>query len=139
MGSLFSGYVMPTRESLGDTDESLWELGLDGKPKSPWQSQILLPLVGTVDHQLYVFQTTSSTGRNAVGRLIALCRKMAKREPGQYPVIKLDVAGFQHRDSRVGWVKTPCFTPVGRVPMDGTVPVDASLASDLNDEVPEHL
>jgi hypothetical protein len=135
MGPLFGGFVMPPRDSLGDDDQRLWELGLDGKPKDPWQSQILLPLVGATDDALYVFQTTSSTGRNAVGRLLTLCRRMQKREPGFYPVIKLDVGGFPRKDPRVGWVKTPAFTPVGRTPMDGTQKIDTSISADLNDSV----
>jgi hypothetical protein len=136
MGPLFGGFVVPSRESLGDTDPALWELSLDGRPKSPWQSQMLLPLIAAADDQLYIFQTTSQTGRNAVGRLITLYRHLLVREPGTYPVIKLGVSGFQHRDPRVGWVKTPAFTQVGTVPMDGTRPVDTSLASDVGDDLP---
>ena len=35
MGLLYDGYQMPPRESLGDTDEAAWEMGLDGKPGRP--------------------------------------------------------------------------------------------------------
>jgi hypothetical protein len=136
MGPLFGGFVMPDRDSLGDNDPTRWETGLDGKPKDPWQSQILLPLLGVTDEALYVFQTTSPTGRNSVGRLITLYRRMRLREPGLYPVIKLAVGGFPHKDPRVGWVKTPCFTPVGKVPQTGAGKIDTAIASDLNDEVP---
>ena len=38
MGLLYGGFVMPDRESLGDTDKTQWETGLDGKPADPWQS-----------------------------------------------------------------------------------------------------
>jgi hypothetical protein len=133
MGLLFGGYVMPDRETLGDNDQSLWEPGLDGAPRDPWLSQILLPLVGVDDDQPYIFQTTSQTGRNSVGRLITACRRMQKREPDQYPVVRLDKGGFTNR--RGLWVDVPQFTPVGRTPIDGTKQVDTSIAADLNDEV----
>jgi hypothetical protein len=44
MGLLYDGYVMPPRETLGDSDPSRWELGLDGKPQDPWQHFILFGL-----------------------------------------------------------------------------------------------
>jgi hypothetical protein len=30
--------LLPGRETLGDLDPSNWHLGLDGKPKDPWQN-----------------------------------------------------------------------------------------------------
>jgi hypothetical protein len=44
MGPIFGGFMPPKREELGDTDDSQWEIGLDGKPADPWQHQLLLPL-----------------------------------------------------------------------------------------------
>ena len=42
MGGMFSGYVPPPRSELGDSDQSLWEEGLSGKPQDPWKSQVPL-------------------------------------------------------------------------------------------------
>ena len=44
MGLLYDGYIMPPRATLGDTDVSQWEIGLDGKPADPWQHFIYLVL-----------------------------------------------------------------------------------------------
>src|SRR5262249_10271877 len=44
MGAVFDGFVPPQRNELDDTDESLWEEGLNGKPADPWQFQVLLPM-----------------------------------------------------------------------------------------------
>jgi hypothetical protein len=44
MGLLYDDFQMPPRESLGDTDQSKWEEGLNGKPTDPWQHQMCLVL-----------------------------------------------------------------------------------------------
>jgi len=49
---------------------------------------------------------------------------------------RLKVGGFQHRDDRVGWVKTPVIAVVGRAPKDGAAKPDSSPKGDLQDEIP---
>jgi len=135
-GPLFAGFVPPPRKELGDTDQSEWEVGLSGKPADPWQLQLLTPLQDTKTGELFIFQTTSVTGRRAVDRLIQSCARMVTTEPDVYPIIKLRISGFDHRDERVGWVKVPAFERVGKAPKADTTIVDTSVAGDLNDEVP---
>ena len=48
--------------------------------------------------------------------------------------MKLKPGGFNHR--KVGWVATPVFAVVGRVPRDSAAKPDTSMAADLNDEIP---
>jgi hypothetical protein len=136
MGPLFGGFVPPKREDLGDTDESLWEPGPSGKPADPWQVQMLLPLVDTKTNELFIFNTTSVTGRGAVGKLITACRQMQRKDPGFYPVIRLALGGFPHKDPRIGWVTTPAFPVIGKAPKDGSALANTSLAGDLDDEIP---
>jgi hypothetical protein len=62
--------------------------------------------------------------------------RIQKTHPDTYPVIKLKVGGFQHRDDRVGWVATPVLAVVGRVSKDGAAKPDSSIAADLNDQIP---
>jgi len=135
-GPLFAGFVPPPREELGDTDQSKWEVGLSGKPADPWQFQLLLPLQDIKTGELFIFQTTSRTGRRAADRLIQSCARMMTTEPDVYPVIKLRISGFDHRDERVGWVKVPAFERVGKALKANTTMADTSLAGDLNDEMP---
>jgi hypothetical protein len=135
MGALFQGFLPPPREELGDDDQSLWEVGLSGKAADPWQQQILLPLQAE-DGELFIFGTTSITGRRAVGRVIDECRKMLRREPNDYPVIKLALSSFQHREERIGRVTVPAFVRVGKTPKTGMAAIDTSIAADMNDEVP---
>jgi hypothetical protein len=114
MGLLYGGFVMPTRESLGDTDESKWEANLDGRPSDPWKHQIALPLMNATTQELFVFTATSDTGRRAVGRLLQHYERMLRLSPDDLPIVRLKAGGFNHRDSRVGWVPTPNFAIVGK-------------------------
>lgn len=134
-GSIFEGYVPPARETLGEMDESEWELGLSGKPADPWQFQILIPMQAE-DGELYVFQAGNQTSRRVADALIAACGRMEKTEPDQYPIYRLRIAGFAHRDPRVGWVSTPALDRVGKAPKADTTMTDTSLAGELNDEIP---
>jgi hypothetical protein len=136
MGTLFSGFVAPKRDTLGDTDQSAWQPGPSGKPADPWQVQMLLPLVDPKTNELYIFNTTSVTGRGAVGKLITACKLLRRKEPNSYPVVKLAFGGFPHRDDRIGWVTTPAFPVIGKTPKDGSVLPDTSLAADLDEEIP---
>jgi hypothetical protein len=135
-GPLFAGFVPPPREELGDTDQSEWEEGLSGKPADPWQFQLLLPLQDVKTGELFIFQTSSITGRRAVDRLIQACARMMTTEPDVYPIIKLRVSGFDHRDERVGWVKVPAFERVGKASKADTTVADTSLGGEFNDDVP---
>jgi hypothetical protein len=135
MGALFQGFVPCPRDELGDDDQSLWEVGLSGKPADPWQQQILLPLQAE-DGELFIFGTTSITGRRAVGRVIDECRKMLRREPNDYPIVKLALSSFQHREERIGRVTVPAFVRVGKTPKTGVAAIDTSIAADMNDEIP---
>ena len=111
-GRLYSGFIMPSRDSLGDTDQSEWEKGLSGQPADPWQQQIVLPLVRIDTGELYAFTTTSITGRRAVGTLLKQCDRIRRVDPQAYPIIQLRVGGFNHRDTRIGFVKTPVLAIV---------------------------
>jgi len=135
-GNIFEGFVPPDRETLGDMDQSEWEVGLSGKPADPWQFQLLLPLQHVETGELFVFNTSSITGRRAADRLISDCGRMQRIEPNDYPIIKLRIGGFEHRDPRIGWIKTPAFERCGKASKADTTMADTSLSGELNDEVP---
>ena len=52
-----------------------------------------------------------------------------------YPVVRLKVGGFNHRDERVGWVPTPVLAVVGRAPKDSAAKPDSSPAADMSDQI----
>jgi hypothetical protein len=136
MGLLYDGFVMPARETLGDDDQATWEMGLDGKPADPWQHHMYLVLQRGDSAELFTYVTSSITGRRAVGNLLRHYNRLQKTNPDQYPVIRLKIGGFQHRDDRVGWVPTPVLAVVGRAQKDTVAKPDSSLKADLQDEIP---
>jgi hypothetical protein len=136
MGLLYEGFVMPPRSSLPDLDRSKWELGLDGKPQDPWQHHVYLVLQKAETGELFTFVTSSVTGRRAIGTLLRHYDRMLRTHPDEYPVIRLKIGGFQHKDDRVGWVKVPVLAVVGRHAKDDASKPDTSLAADMNDNLP---
>jgi hypothetical protein len=136
MGLLHDGFVMPSRESLGDLDQSKWEAGLDGQPQDPWTHQIYLVLQNASTSEFYTFVTSSKTGRRAVGNLLRHYDRMRKTNPNELPRVRLGTGGFEHKDPRVGHVATPVFIVIGRSPRDGiAAPEPTSTAAYLNDEI----
>ena len=136
MGLLYDGFAMPPRESLGDNDVAAWELGLNGKPQDPWQHHVYLVLQRADTSEMFTFVTSSITGRRAIGNLLRHYNRTQKTNPDAYPLVRLKVGGFQHRDERVGWVKVPVLAIVGSVPKAGTAKPDSSHAADMNDAIP---
>jgi hypothetical protein len=133
MGLLFDGFEMPSRESLGDLDQSAWDVGLSGQPQDPWQHQQMVVLQDRATAELFTFITSSVTGRKAVGTLLRHYDRMRRNYPDDLPTVRLGKGGFKHKDSRVGWVDTPLFVVTGRTPKDGAA---RPPANDLNDAIP---
>ena len=136
MGLLYDGFVMPPRHSLGDNDQAQWEI-FNGQPQDPWQHTVYLVLERRDEtHELFTFVTSSITGRRAVGNLIRHYDRMQKTDTSAYPIVRLKIGGFQHRDDRIGWIKVPVIAVVGRAPKESAAKPDSSLGADLNDEIP---
>jgi hypothetical protein len=130
------GFVMPQRESLGDTDPTQWDAGLSGAPEDPWHHQVCLVLQNVETKEFYTFATTSATGRRAAGNLLKHYKRMQRTNAGEVPVVRLKSGGFNHRDDRIGWVPVPVFAVVGRAPRDSAARPDTSAATDMNDSLP---
>jgi hypothetical protein len=135
-GLLYDGFIMPPRDTLGDSDPSKWELGLDGTPTDPWQHQMCLVLQSPGTHELCTFATTSKTGRRATGNLLRHYDRMRKKDDDHYPVVRLKMSGYTHKDQRVGWVHTPVFAVVGKAPKASAAIPDTSPSSDMEDKIP---
>jgi hypothetical protein len=136
MGLLYDGFAPPPREELGDLDTATWDVGLDGRPADPWTHQNYLVLQHADTAELYTFVTASKTGRRAVGNLLHHYNRMLRTHPGELPVVRLKTGSFEHRDERVGRVKTPVFQVIGRAPQDSVAKPDTSVGADLDDAVP---
>jgi hypothetical protein len=139
MGLLYGDYVMPARESLGDMDEAKWEQGLDGSPQDPWQHHMYLPLQNSRTKEMLTFVTSSKTGRRAVGTLLRHFDRLRRTKPGHVPVVEVRSGGFNHSDTRIGWVNTPMFVVMTTAPRDEAAVPDTSIEGILNDALPDNM
>jgi hypothetical protein len=136
MGMIYEGFTVPPVSELPDRDVSLWPTGLSGQPEDPWRHTIFLVLQQGGTDEMFTFITASKTGRRAVGELLRHYNRMRKSHPGELPVVRLKAGGFQARDERIGWVRTPLFVVVGRQPEDSAEKPDTSLGGEAGDEIP---
>jgi hypothetical protein len=135
-GLLYDNFILPSRPSLGDLDESQWPLGLSGTSEDPWKHFQNLVLERVDTRELFTFSTTSKTGRRSAGSLLKHYERLQRAHPGDVPIVKLRPGGFNHRDSRIGWVATPTFCIVGHAPRNAALMPDTSAAADMNDSLP---
>jgi hypothetical protein len=92
----------------------------------------MLPLEHTGTSELFVFTTSSITGRRAIGKLLAHCARIDRAFPNEMALVQLKATGYEHKDSRIGWVTTPTLLVIGRVPK--TTAPSASTLPALTDE-----
>jgi hypothetical protein len=115
MVRVIDGVVPKLRPQLGDNDRELWETDKDGKPKDPWTFTNYLPLLDD-KRELFTFTTSSRGGIGAVAKLMRLYARHRKRHPDVFPLIKIGVDSYQHKDRNLGRIKFPVFEPAGYVP-----------------------
>jgi hypothetical protein len=135
-GLLYQNFVLPPRESLGDTNPAQWPIGLSGQPEDPWRHEIMIVFKRPATLELVTFATASKTGRRAVGNLLRHYDRMQRTEPGAQPVVRLRPGGFNHKDGRIGWVPTPAFAIIGTAATHTAAIPDTSIKGQLNDEIP---
>jgi len=96
-----AGKPLPDREELGDTDQTAWETGPDGKtPRDPWQSTRFVYLVDPDTAESFTFSTSSFGGREAVIFLGDAIARMRSAHPKALPVVALEAAPMQTRFGR---------------------------------------
>jgi hypothetical protein len=136
-GLLTDGFRLPPRDTIGDTDESKWEIGLSGKPEDPWRHQIIILLQKIGADELYSFIATNPTSRGAVTDLINHCQRRKRSGKDDYPIVRLGTSSFERREPPKVKVWKPCFAIVGHQKKDDVIdPANASLARDLSDSIP---
>lgn len=115
MGLLIDGFQPKRRGELGDTDESEWEVGTDGKARDPWQftNYLVMKTPGkraTDDDELYTFATSSRGGLNAIGSLCKFYGKETRVKPNDFPIVVLNVDSYMHPNKEFGRIKIPSFS-----------------------------
>lgn len=116
MGLVVEGFRVPKRDTLGDLDESQWEVDDNGQARDPWQETYYL-LLRQLDKDgkplgeegLFTFTTSSTGGKDAIIDLCAKYGKWMRMRAGDYPIITLDMEKYNHPNKQYGVIKKPKF------------------------------
>jgi hypothetical protein len=119
MGLVIDGFQPERRSALPDQDKSQWQLDSEGVPRDPWQFTNYLILRRVDDGEIFTFATSSKGGLNAIGELAKEYGKKMRQRPNDWPVVKVDVGSYLHRDRTLGRIKFPIFEIVDWVAKDG--------------------
>jgi hypothetical protein len=113
------------RLSLGDTDQSKWPRGDDGRPEDVWKEAALLPMKNPKTGAEYTYSTSSVGGCKAVKRLVSVYAWQIKAAPettgNHLPVVELGSRSYQHSDRKRGTIFNPVLQGVDWVPALSTV------------------
>lgn len=137
MGRVAEGFSPPSRSSLGDTEESEWELDEDGNARDPWQRSNYLLLKDEDGEGLLTFAASSKGSLNAVGELAGAYGKRIRQRPNELPIIELGVGKYKHKNSAYGWIKFPTLKVVGwvdRTAFDDALAADEAANAEREDE-----
>lgn len=111
--------MLPKRETLGDTDQAQWEIGMNGTPDDPWKLTFEGVFRNPDDAEdLYTFATSSTGGRNAMANLAKAYLSHRRMSPNEYAIVELGVSSYKHPNKNYGIIKNPTFEIVSWVPSD---------------------
>jgi len=138
------GKKLPDREELGDLDESLWQLGPDGKLRDPLQNTRFVYLLDPISMEMLTFSTSSRGGRSAVVNLADQIKRM--RELGRANALPVVELGAEPMPTKFGLKSKPVFKIVkwydAGSENDGGGPkgiAPPSLQEEMNDDIPFSL
>jgi hypothetical protein len=138
MGLVSEGYRPPTRRSLGDNDQALWELDDQGRARDPWQSGFYMilktPGEAAVDDELYTFATSSKGGKDMILELCGKYGKEMRVRPDMYPIVKLGADSYRHQE--YGKTFVPLMQIVGWEPVARFADVSPTTAAEPEAEEP---
>lgn len=131
IGRVIDGFALPPREDLGDTDESAWEMGNDGRPRDPWVKQLYLPFEYPETREVLTFVTGTAGGRTAVRSLVTSATRTADRGSA---IVKLATRTQKH--SQYGRIEHPDFQIVGWSAEPTVTKVKDVTPAFTDDEIP---
>lgn len=97
MGLLAQGYKPESRDALGYTDQTAWDVDeTSGKPKDPWNFTNELPLADPDTGEQMTFSASSKGGIGAIGNLCKAYGKEYRAQGGKVPVLELGRDSYKH-------------------------------------------
>ena len=86
------------RDTLGDSDEAKWPIGLNGEPEDPWKEQYGIPMMRhDAGGELYAYVARGIVAMNSAGDLLGRWRWHPKRKAGLIPVIRIESGTYPSR------------------------------------------
>jgi hypothetical protein len=139
VGLVAEKFRPPSRNDLGDLDESAWERDANGNAKDPWSLGLYLRLVDTESEESFAWAATSFGAKKAIAELSRAFIKQRKKDPTRcVPVVKLEADFYRHKD--YGRVDTPKLTIVDWRTSDNAAAAipdpDGSDDADMGDTIP---
>jgi len=135
------GRVLPDLDEMPDRDQSLWQLGPDGKLRDPWQNTRYVYLLDPISMEVLTFSTSSLGGRAAAINLADQIKRM--RGLGRASALPVVELGAEKMPTRFGMKSRPVFKIVkwyGGESANGGGPKEIappSLEEEMNgDEIP---
>jgi hypothetical protein len=108
MGRIVDRFVPPRRDTLGDLDQTTWEVGPDDKPRDPWQFTNYLPLQDA-EGEWFTFVTGSRGGLQAIARMLRTYGRQLDLHANDNPIVAIDTGSYEHREKSIGRIKHPIF------------------------------
>jgi hypothetical protein len=108
VGIVADGFVLPSRDELGDIDSKNWETDHAGAPRDPWCHQYYLPLEDNDTGELFTFVTGSQGGNSAIGKLTS---QFVRNARNGLPRVRLATGSYKHKT--FGRVEVPEFSVRG--------------------------
>lgn len=96
MGLLAQGYKPEPRDTLGYTDQTLWEVDEEDRPKDPWTFTNELPLADPEDGEQMTYSASSKGGIGCIGNLCKAFARAPQRTQGLIPVLELGRDSYMH-------------------------------------------
>lgn len=96
MGLLSQGHKAEARDALGYTDQALWDLDENDKPKDPWNFTNELPLANPETGEQMTFSASSKGGIGAIGNLCKAYGREYRNCAGMVPIIELGRDSYKH-------------------------------------------
>jgi hypothetical protein len=120
---LYEDAELPSREELGDTDQSLWELDrYNNQPIDPWQSEVVVPIVSTApDGTIYELASRSPTALFAIRGLLDRVHRHPQRTKGLVPIVTMKIGTYPNRKFGRDMFK-PVYQIIGWCEKDGSAP-----------------
>jgi hypothetical protein len=137
IGLVSEGFRPPGRDSLGDHDESRWELDNQGHRRDPWVRTNYLILKEEDGEQIYTFATSSVGGLGCVADLCSEYAKHRRMKPDQYPIVEIGSRSYKH--DTFGKVYVPVLNVVGwtdKASVAGALEAAESTEKEDEDSIP---